>query len=218
MRLDNGRLKVKMAIVYMPQENDISIGDLQKIYNGIEKEVLETRGKKESILIMGDFNCKVGNEIEGNNSEVTKGGKLLLELCRNTGMVIMNANEKCRGKWTRSQGTERSIIDYVLIWKDDLQSLKSMEIDENKDYTPYSTYSNTITYSDHNTMEISLDWIQKKIEEASLNILERVDYEKYELAIQESNISQIIDSENLKKMSFKGLEKRLRNIFYNLLL
>ena len=30
MKLDNGRTKLKIAVVYMPQEKDIKVEDLQK--------------------------------------------------------------------------------------------------------------------------------------------------------------------------------------------
>ena len=158
MKVDNGKTKIKIAVVYMPQENEIKIADLKKIYKQIEEEIMTAQEKKESVLIMGDFNCKVGKEIEGNTEEITKGGKLLLELCNNTGIIIANAEDKCRGKWTRSQGGVKSIIDYVLLWKDDVQYLKSMEIDENLEYTPYSTEGTRIIYSDHYMIDVKFSY------------------------------------------------------------
>jgi hypothetical protein len=97
-----------------------------------------TQQEKESIVVLGDFNCKVGEEIKGNTEEVTKAGKLMVELCKNTGVAIVNAEEKCNGLWTRKEGTSRSIIDYVLMWKEDVEYLNYMEIDEQQEYTPCS--------------------------------------------------------------------------------
>ena len=61
VKIDNGKTKLKIAVVYMPQENKIKKKDLKDIYKKIEMEVMLARNNKESVLIMGDFNCKVGN-------------------------------------------------------------------------------------------------------------------------------------------------------------
>ncbi|NQY07805.1 MAG: hypothetical protein HRT68_16805, partial [Flavobacteriaceae bacterium] len=38
--------------------------------------------KDEKVLIAGDFNCKVGDVIEGNREEVSKSGKMLLKMVK----------------------------------------------------------------------------------------------------------------------------------------
>ena len=210
MKLDNGRARVKIGVVYMPQEKSTKTPELKKIYRQIEEEVIKTHQAKESIIILGDFNCKVGEKIQGNDSEVSKGGKLLLELCKNTGMVIGNAQKNCTGTWTRRMGNERSILDYVLLWKDEITSLKSMKIDENQEFTPYSEYQNQITYSDHYMIEINLDWIQKSKDEASMGMFKRIDYGEYEKHIEESNIREILDPENFEESYKKWSEEVLK--------
>ena len=63
--IDNGRIKIRIGVVYFPQEQD---QDLKEIYKIIKSQVHESGERKESILIMGDFNCKVGSEcIKGNH-------------------------------------------------------------------------------------------------------------------------------------------------------
>ena len=57
----------------MPQESGTKIDKLKEIYQVIEEQIDEARRKGDSILILGDLNCKVGKEIEGNTHEVTKG-------------------------------------------------------------------------------------------------------------------------------------------------
>jgi exonuclease III len=161
IKIDNGKVKLKMAAVYMPQESQTKIGKLRKIYKDIEREVMEAQREKESIVVLGDFNCKVGEEIKGNTEEVTKAGKLMMELCKNTGVTIVNAEEKCNGLWTRKEGTSKSIIDYVLMWKEDVEYLDFMEIDEQQEYTPYSIDCSKTTYSDHFAIELKMNWIMK---------------------------------------------------------
>ena len=58
---------------------------------------------KEKLVLVGDFNCKVGKLIEGNSETVTKGGLLLQKLVNKHNLLILNAKPNCQGKWTRSQ-------------------------------------------------------------------------------------------------------------------
>ena len=60
--------------------------------------------------MVGDFNVKIGNHISGNKETVSKG------MIEKNNLNVINANEnKCKRKWTREQGEERStIIDYVV--------------------------------------------------------------------------------------------------------
>ena len=42
--------------------------------------------------------------------------------------------DKHKEKWTREQGEERSIKDYVITIKEYVETVKNMEIDEEKQY------------------------------------------------------------------------------------
>ena len=56
-------------------------------------------------------------------------------------MIILNTvKEKCKGVWTRVQGEEKSIIDYVLTNASSANTVKEMKIDEknNMDYINYT--------------------------------------------------------------------------------
>ena len=103
----------------------------------MRKDIREQRkiGKeeKQQILILGDFNAKIGEAIEGNKIQVTKGGRQLLRLANKENMIILNTvKEKCKGVWTRVQEEEKSIIDYVLTDASSTKTVKEMEIDEEK--------------------------------------------------------------------------------------
>ena len=50
-------------------------------------------------------------------------------------MIILNTvKEKCKGVWTRVQGEEKSITDYVLTDASSANTVKEMKIDEEKQY------------------------------------------------------------------------------------
>ena len=80
-------------------------------------------------------------------------------------MIILNTvKEKCKGVWTRVQGDEKSIIDYVLTDASSAKTVKEMKIDEEKQYGLHKLDKNTATnenrkiYSDHNSILINLDF------------------------------------------------------------
>ena len=43
----------------------------------------------------------------------------MIKMIKENNMIILNSLEKCRGKWTRSSGREKSIIDYIMLGEED---------------------------------------------------------------------------------------------------
>ena len=78
-------------MLYLPQEKD---QDLKEIYKVIKEQVQESSERKESVLMVGDFNCRVGNVIPGNHHKVSKGGKKLLKTMEKEGLKMGNSMEK----------------------------------------------------------------------------------------------------------------------------
>ena len=112
--IDNTKVKLRIGAVYAPQESRTSKEDLEKMYDGIGEQLLKAKEKQQSIVLVGDLNCKIGEEIKGNRPDVTKGGRLLLKLVKNNNLYILNQLEKCQGLWTRCEGISKSVLDYVL--------------------------------------------------------------------------------------------------------
>ena len=52
-------------------------------------------------------------------------------------MIINKEKEVFRGLWTRVQGQERSILDYVLRNSKLLSTVAKMVVDENKEYRAF---------------------------------------------------------------------------------
>ena len=152
----------------------------------MRKDIREQRkiGKeeKQQILILGDFNAKIGEAIEGNKIQVTKGGRQLLRLANKENMIILNTvKEKCKGVWTRVQEEEKSIIDYVLTDASSANTVKEMKIDEEKQYGLHKLDKNTATnenrkiYSDHNSILINLDFDTPTEEQRPKKIITKKD-------------------------------------------
>ena len=92
-----------------------------------------TKEKYQQLLMVGDFNVKIGNYILGKKETVPKGGRQRKIIIKEYNLNIINADvNKCKGKWTREQGEERSIIDYVATSQEYMETIKSMKIDEEK--------------------------------------------------------------------------------------
>ena len=132
IKIDNTRNKINIGCIYARQEGKTKISDLNKMYQHISKVVKKARQDNERIIVTGDFNAKVGDAIKDNKKEVSKSGKLLLKMALEQELSILNSCEKCEGKWTRVLGKQRSILDYIMVSKDDEKYISKIKIDEEK--------------------------------------------------------------------------------------
>ena len=68
------------------------------MFEDIREQIKIEKEKKQQILITGDFNAKIGEAIEGNKTQVTKGERQLLKLGISENMIILNTvKKKCKG-------------------------------------------------------------------------------------------------------------------------
>ena len=105
---------------------------------------------KEIILTM-DGNAKIGLMGE----EITRNGKMLLEVIKNMNVVIINGSEKCKGTITRKntkKESETSAIDFVIASRTAEQWINEMNIDE--DGVMKIKGKNE---TDHNTISIDIN-------------------------------------------------------------
>ena len=58
--IDNHRIKIRIGVIYAPQESRTMISELKKMYNKITKHVQAAKDNNQKILIVGDFNAKIG--------------------------------------------------------------------------------------------------------------------------------------------------------------
>ena len=49
------------------------------MYEYIAKEIQEAREHKQQVIVIGNFNAKVGTAIQGNKETITKGGENVIE-------------------------------------------------------------------------------------------------------------------------------------------
>ena len=97
-------------------------------------------------MVLGDFNAHTKN-LEPDKKENVN-GQIVNKWIDELDLMILNADEKCYGKWTRTRNNQQSGIDLVLVNRKMYEICKKMEIDEGKEI---------ISFSDHNLIEITLN-------------------------------------------------------------
>ena len=102
------------------------------------QDLLELAPKKDVLVIIGDWNAKVGcQEIPGVTGKFGLGVKneaeqRLIELCQENALVIANTISQQHKRrlytWTSPDGQHRNQIDYILCsqrWRNSIQSAKN---------------------------------------------------------------------------------------------
>ena len=192
--MDNTKVKLRIGIIYAPQENQATAKDLKVIYNEIQEQAEEARRNKEMLLVLGDFNCKIGSFIPGNDNRLSKGGRLLQNMVLKNSLTVLNAESICTGLWTRVQDgkkIQKSGIDYVIVNNELKSKVNKMVIYENKLYGSFHEDKNTgkKTYSDHNAMLLNtnLASVYQGIEKKG--IMTKKSYSTYKHLLDERNIT-----------------------------
>ena len=92
-----------MGVIYAPQESQTRKNKLSIMYSDIEKQIEIAVEKKQKLLLLGDFNCKMGGAIQNNAAKVSVGGRLLLKMIKNQILTLLNSKDICKGLWTREE-------------------------------------------------------------------------------------------------------------------
>ena len=158
IKINNNRNIINIGTIYAPQESRNNIRVFNEMYKSINNSIIKCNVDKEKLYIVGDFNAKIGKLIKGNREEITKSGTLLLQETIENNLTILNTMPKCIGKWTRILGTEKSIIDYAIVNKEDELSVESIRIDEDKMDTPRYKKGNKYVYTDHCAIITEMNW------------------------------------------------------------
>ena len=214
--IDNGKTKIRLGVIYAPQESRTSKEEYKTMYEQIKNQILLAREKQQKILLMGDFNCKIGSAIENNKSEVTKSGKLLLKMSNQEALTIMNTLDICDGVWTRTEGESRSVIDYILIDNDDIGAVKSMIVDEDKEFSPIGYTDKKPTFSDHNVLVAEFDWIVLQKAEAKKRthkVVTNKGLANIRKEIEEKKVSQIFEKQGDIEEVFQEWRKTINEIW-----
>ena len=140
------------GVYYGNQEATAKAGVINQHLVELFSAMHEQKERGFDVLVGGDFNVHVGLGVKGNEPTVSKGGELLIELCKDLGFEI--ANNRMDGNththFDVSSKTSR-VLDLVITNKgNDHVELK---VDTEKEMTPYTIKLNkgiyTRNYTDH---------------------------------------------------------------------
>ena len=201
VKFDKMKIKIKIGIVYMPQESRTKVKILEEIYSTIETEIKDAAEGNYHLLLVGDLNCKIGNSmIKRNTSNITTGGRLLNKMLKRNRLIIGNAQETCEGLWTRIEGQQKSVLDYVIMFEEDTQLFVNMKIDEDKTITPYYIDENNVrTYTDHCTITGTLNIMMAESPQPKyVKAMTEKAWAKFREEIEEKEINKMIDGRDIR--------------------
>ena len=142
----NTNQKIRVCVIYTPQENLTPNNQLKIKYEDIREQIKIGKEEKQQKIIQGDFNTRIGAAMQGNKAQVTKGGRQLLKLANRENIIILKTvKEKWKGVWRRVQGEDKSITDYVLTDTANADTVKKIKIDEEKQCGLNKLEKNTAT-------------------------------------------------------------------------
>ena len=149
----NGKdCSARLILVYGPQENYSE--DKDSFYYDISVQVEMAYLNGDSIIMVGDLNAKLGYDvIPKDEYPLSNNGEQLFELCNKYNLKVMSAFEHCEGVLTHihtyKQTIEKYVLDYVFISSDLEEYFTSMQIDEEKHFTPWHSLKLGNRYSNH---------------------------------------------------------------------
>ena len=98
-----GGMKLAEGIIYMNPENS---GNEELVLEG---KILKNKGM--NILVIGDFNVHIGEDMLKGGGILNNNGKHFIEISNSFKLSVANCCNVCKGSWTWDRGTERSITD-----------------------------------------------------------------------------------------------------------
>lgn len=124
--LSFGSKSIKLVLVYM----DVSCEERNKKIRKELNSIIEKYGEDSDLVILGDFNGHVGFL---GPQEINKNGKYILDIMENYNLVLLNADDRCKGEVTREENGVISSLDFILVNGRMYSKFLGMDIDEQKD-------------------------------------------------------------------------------------
>ena len=165
----------RLINAYGPQEYEKIEGRI-KFYARLEQEVINAKMFGNLVCIQMDANAKLGPVlISSDPNPRSSNGDLLVDLCDRNDLIICNTTQLCQGVITRQRvtvnGTERSVLDYLILCQEMFNFLTSLKIDEARSHvlTKYAKVRGkaTVIQSDHNPLIAQFNqlWSDKSTQE-----------------------------------------------------
>jgi len=198
-----GCIKLAIVLVYIDvKDKDRNL----QIYRNLD-EILEGIPNGLGKIVMGDFNAHIGflGEQRQNNN-----GELLLNFMERWNLVMLNADDRCMGTYTRIMGNDRSVIDFMLVDEKVYDKFKGMEIDEDKvkfDLSDHCYISGNFEM-ESNVTNWKTDWETKEYYKVNDQNLMQQFVAEVENKVIEDRVENIVEFENVLKNGAETILKR----------
>ena len=186
-----GNKDIHLAVAYFPVQG--TNPDLvNELYNQILGEVIQIEqtndGVDPHILIMGDFNGRIGDKIYGGDPVRNSNGECLLDFVKHAHLEIINCNRKCKGKITWFRHPHSSTIDYFLSSYITESHIIDMVIDEERLLNLGSDHNMLITNLKFKSVRNRSNDHEESIDQASChwNISKDQNWSSYQSALEEA--------------------------------
>ena len=68
--MNNNQLPLRIGVVYAPQESRTAKEKYEEMYKSLDEQISMAKQNNQKLLLVGDFNCKIGEKIPGNDEEI----------------------------------------------------------------------------------------------------------------------------------------------------
>ena len=140
-------------------------------WDEIQTQFQLAKARGDLAVIVGDLNRQVGDYIPNNKITVDHGGQVVRQQLDQKEMILLNADrEKVTGgpaTWVRPGilNNQQSALDLWIACADLAPKVSTLEIDTEKDVTPYRVTRpggrTKITYTDHRTTRVTIKGINR---------------------------------------------------------
>ena len=203
-RLDlNHNRKLSIGVYYGKQENEKK-EIVEREYSQLTTQIIKLK-QQGPVVLTGDFNAKIEINKGVTQQSTSRNGKLLNDLIAATDLVPISTKAES-GTWTRvnrKNTEEKSVIDYILVRKEDEEFVTENVVDE-----VGLLRLKGANESDHNTLTMTLDIPLKKqtqtIKRWNLNNTEG--WRKFNKAMNQAEI-KTDDYSDFEEKLIKTLEK-----------
>ena len=197
-----------------------------KFFSHLEEEIIKAKLQGALICIELDANAKLGPDVVENDPHaISPNGELLLGLLKRNNLIVCNGSAFCTGVLTRTRvtvnGTEKSIIDFLIVCEELFSYAIEIIVDEEKKYSVESIVKSgsraKVTKTDHNMLigRFNLKVIQKSSERRK-EMFKYNDVEgmrKFKELTSKDILSKCFDEKDIIKASEKWF-KQLNNILH----
>ena len=216
---------IRVISGYGPQEN-WQLKERKPFFEALEEEVVKAEMAGKSVIVEADFNSKLGKEhIPNDPNSQSENGKLLSDIIKRQHLTVGNGLQNCEGKITReritAQRTEQSVISFVLVSEDLVDTIESMKVDETKEFAPTritKTKTGTTTkQSDHNVIltNLKMKWNkeEKKPKQNLFNLKNKECQIKFKEETNKGNyLSKVFEEEKDLNKATSMFMKRLNKV------